>query len=166
MRQVFFSFGAMIGAMITMHAAVATRQREIGTLRALGFSKLSILTSFLLESVALSLFGGVLGATAALGMQFAHFSIVNFAMSKEADFNDNIDLVRCKNLKAGISVGALLRKKIRINSIYMDGAQIQLVKNSSISYADFISRIIETKKNPDAPCHGDVLAELADNSKN
>lgn len=83
---VFFSFGAMIGAMITMHAAVATRQREIGTLRALGFSKLSILTSFLLESVALSLFGGVLGATAALGMQFAHFSIVNFATFSEVVF--------------------------------------------------------------------------------
>jgi putative ABC transport system permease protein len=83
---VFFSFGAMIGAMITMHAAVATRQREIGTLRALGFSKLSILTSFLLESVALSLFGGVVGATAALGMQFAHFSIVNFATFSEVVF--------------------------------------------------------------------------------
>jgi putative ABC transport system permease protein len=83
---VFFSFGAMIGAMITMHAAVATRQREIGTLRALGFSKLAILTSFLLESVALSLFGGVVGATAALGMQFAHFSIVNFATFSEVVF--------------------------------------------------------------------------------
>jgi putative ABC transport system permease protein len=65
---------------------VATRQREIGTLRALGFSKLAILTSFLLESVALSLFGGVVGATAALGMQFAHFSIVNFATFSEVVF--------------------------------------------------------------------------------
>ena len=35
----FFSVGAMIGAMITMHATVAQRQREIGTLRALGFSR-------------------------------------------------------------------------------------------------------------------------------
>lgn len=83
---VFFSIGAMIGAMITMHAAVAARQREIGTLRALGFSKLSILASFLLESVALSLLGGALGATGALAMRFVHFSIVNFASWSEVVF--------------------------------------------------------------------------------
>lgn len=47
---VFFSFGAMIGVMITMHASVANRQKEIGTLRALGFSRLSILGCFLLQS--------------------------------------------------------------------------------------------------------------------
>jgi hypothetical protein len=77
---------------------------------------------------------------------FGTVTIINFAMSKEADFNDNIDLVRCKEVRAGVSVGALLRKRIRIKSIYMDGAQIQLVKNSSTSYMDFIRRVIETKK--------------------
>jgi putative ABC transport system permease protein len=46
MVSVCFAIGAMIGAMSTMYAAVANRQREIGTLRALGFSRLSILTSF------------------------------------------------------------------------------------------------------------------------
>ena len=83
---VFFSFGAMIGAMITMHAAVAARQREIGTLRALGFSKKSILTSFLFESVVLSLLGGAIGATASLAMGFVRFSIVNFASWSEIVF--------------------------------------------------------------------------------
>jgi putative ABC transport system permease protein len=83
---VFFSVGAMIGAMITMHAAVAARQREIGTLRALGFSKFSILASFLFESVVLSLLGGVLGALGATLMRFAHFSIVNFASWSEIVF--------------------------------------------------------------------------------
>ena len=66
MIAVFFSFGAMIGAMITMHAAVANRQREIGTLRALGFGKGSILFSFLFESILLGLIGGVIGALASL----------------------------------------------------------------------------------------------------
>jgi putative ABC transport system permease protein len=83
---VFFSVGAMIGAMITMHAAVAARQREIGTLRALGFSKKSILASFLFESVALSLLGGALGATASLAMGLVRFSIVNFASWSEIVF--------------------------------------------------------------------------------
>jgi putative ABC transport system permease protein len=55
---VFFSIGAMIGATITMYASVANRSREIGTLRALGFSRLSILLSFLFESVLLALLGG------------------------------------------------------------------------------------------------------------
>ncbi len=76
---IFFSVGAMIGAMITMYAAVANRGREIATLRALGFSKFSILLSFLLESIALSLLGGLVGAVAALGMGFVRFSMINFS---------------------------------------------------------------------------------------
>jgi len=63
---VFFSVGAMIGAMITMYGAVAGRVREVGTLRALGFSRFNILTSFLLESLMLALAGGILGGLAAL----------------------------------------------------------------------------------------------------
>jgi putative ABC transport system permease protein len=62
----FFSIGAMIGAMITMYAAVQNRKREIGTLRAIGFSRATILGSFLLESLILTTVGGLLG-TAALG---------------------------------------------------------------------------------------------------
>src|SRR6185436_13164455 len=66
----FFSIGAMIGATITMYAAVAHRKREVGTLRALGFSRFTILSSFVLESVLLSLSGGTVGAIASLGMGF------------------------------------------------------------------------------------------------
>jgi putative ABC transport system permease protein len=83
---VFFAFGAVIGAMITMHAAVASRMREIGTLRALGFSKASILGSFLFESVVLSLLGGLVGGLAATLMRFARLSIVNFASWSEIVF--------------------------------------------------------------------------------
>jgi putative ABC transport system permease protein len=83
---VFFSIGAMIGAMITMHASIAHRQREIGTLRALGFSRLSILTSFLIESILLATLGGVLGTVASLGMGLVKFSMVNFASWSEIVF--------------------------------------------------------------------------------
>lgn len=83
---VFFSFGAIIGAMITMHASIASRQREIATLRALGFSRGSILSSFLLESVALALAGGLVGAVASLAMTFVRFSTMNFATWSEITF--------------------------------------------------------------------------------
>ena len=74
---VFCALGAMIGATITMYAAVANRQREIGTLRALGFSRTSILLSFLFESVMLALIGGIVGVLAATTMKFVHVSILN-----------------------------------------------------------------------------------------
>jgi putative ABC transport system permease protein len=75
---VFFFIGAVIGAMITMYASVANRQKEIGTLRALGFSRFSIITSFLFESTLLALAGGILGALASLALGFVKFSMMNF----------------------------------------------------------------------------------------
>jgi putative ABC transport system permease protein len=84
---IFFAGAAMIGATITMYAAVANRQREIGTLRALGFSRTSILTSFLLEAIFLAVAGGAVGAIASLGMGFVHFSMVNFASWSEIVFS-------------------------------------------------------------------------------
>jgi putative ABC transport system permease protein len=53
--------GAVFGAMNTMYAIVAARTREIGTLRALGFSRFSILFTFVLEAVFLALIGGLIG---------------------------------------------------------------------------------------------------------
>lgn len=83
---IFFSVGAMIGAMITMYAAVSNRQREIGTLRALGFSRISILISFVLEAVTLSLSGGLLGILASLAMSTVKLSMMNFASWSEIVF--------------------------------------------------------------------------------
>ena len=60
--------GAVFGAMNTMYAIVAARTREIGTLRALGFSRRAILASFLIESVILALAGGALGCMLAFPM--------------------------------------------------------------------------------------------------
>lgn len=60
--------GAVFGAMNTMYAVVAARTREIGTLRALGFSRRAILGSFLIESIFLAIVGGGLGCLLALPM--------------------------------------------------------------------------------------------------
>jgi putative ABC transport system permease protein len=83
---VFFSIGAMIGAAITMNGTIASRRREIGTLRALGFSRIGILFSFLLESSILSLAGGGVGVLAALFMGTVKFSMINFQTWSEMVF--------------------------------------------------------------------------------
>ncbi len=83
---VIFSFGAMIGAMITMYAAVANRTVEIGTLRALGFRRRSVLSAFLVESILLSLIGGALGIGLASFMSFIRISTTNFGSFSELAF--------------------------------------------------------------------------------
>jgi putative ABC transport system permease protein len=84
---IIFSLGAMIGAMITMYAAVATRTREIGTLRALGFQRLSILSAFLMESLLLGFIGGLVGLFFASFMQLISISTVNFQTFSELAFS-------------------------------------------------------------------------------
>jgi putative ABC transport system permease protein len=59
--SIVMGIGAVFGAMNTMYAIVAARTREVGTLRALGFSRFSILFAFLLEAVFLAFTGGLLG---------------------------------------------------------------------------------------------------------
>jgi ABC-type lipoprotein release transport system permease subunit len=65
---VVMGIGAVFGAINTMYAIVAARTREIGTLRALGFSRRSILVAFLLESVILAVVGGAIGCVLAFPM--------------------------------------------------------------------------------------------------
>lgn len=84
--SVIFSIGAIVGAMITMFAAVAQRTGEIGTLRALGFRRGAVLLAFLTESLLLSLVGGVLGLAAASAMQAFHVSTTNFQTFAELAF--------------------------------------------------------------------------------
>lgn len=84
---VIFSLGAMIGAMITMYAAVATRTAEIGTMRALGFQRRYILWAFLVEALLLGFAGGVTGILLASFMQFFTFSTVNFQTFAELAFS-------------------------------------------------------------------------------
>ena len=84
---IIFSFGAMIGAMITMYAAVSNRTAEIGTLRALGFSRRSILICFLIESLMLAAAGGVLGVAAGSLMQYVSISTTNWSTWSEIAFS-------------------------------------------------------------------------------
>ena len=85
--SVIFSIGAVIGAMITMYASVASRVAEIGTLRALGFSRNAILVAFLGESLLLGLLGGVAGLVAASFMQALSISTTNFQTFAEVAFS-------------------------------------------------------------------------------
>ena len=71
----FTAIGAAFGAMNTMYAQVSARTREIGTLRALGFSRRSILVSFVLEALMLCLAGGILGV-------FFTFLVFNLFLTK------------------------------------------------------------------------------------
>jgi putative ABC transport system permease protein len=89
---VVMGIGAVFGAMNTMYAIVAARTREIGTLRALGFSKAAILTSFVLESTVLALVGGAIGCLLALPFNGissaaggANFAEVSFAFRVTSD---------------------------------------------------------------------------------
>jgi putative ABC transport system permease protein len=65
---VVMGLGAVFAAMNTMNAVIAARVREVATLRALGFGRLSILAGFLVESVALGFAGGIVGCLLALPM--------------------------------------------------------------------------------------------------
>lgn len=87
-----FSLGAVIGAMITMYAAVANRTGEIGTLRALGFQRRSILTAFIAESLLLGLIGGCTGLFFASFMQLITISTMNFQTFSELAFSFTLTL--------------------------------------------------------------------------
>jgi ABC-type lipoprotein release transport system permease subunit len=84
--SVIFSIGAVIGATVTMYASVANRVTEIGTLRALGFQRRSILAAFLAESLMLGLVGGIAGLAFASAMQLLTFSTTNFQSFSELAF--------------------------------------------------------------------------------
>jgi len=88
--SIIFSLGAIVGAMITMYASVANRTIEIGTLRALGFSRFSILFAFLIESMLISIFGGMLGLVAAYFLRFVEVSTTNWDTFAELAFTFEI----------------------------------------------------------------------------
>ncbi len=83
----FFILAAIIGAFITMNTAVAHRQREVGTMRALGFSRFSVMMSFTFECIILALAGAALGVVAALFLSFVKFSVINFQSWSELVFS-------------------------------------------------------------------------------
>lgn len=83
---IIMAIGSCFAAMNTMFAAVASRAREIGVLRLLGFSRTSILGSFMLESLLLALLGGILGCLLILPLNGLEGRIGNFVTFSETTF--------------------------------------------------------------------------------
>ena len=90
--SVIFSIGAIIGAMITMYASVAHRTTEIGTLRALGFRRATILLTFLIEALMLGAAGGMIGLILASFMQFFTISTMNWQSFSELAFRFTLNV--------------------------------------------------------------------------
>ncbi|HVT02079.1 MAG TPA: ABC transporter permease [Thermoanaerobaculia bacterium] len=87
---VFMVIGATLGTMNTMFAAVASRKRELATLRALGFRRSAILVTIVIESAVLSLLGGGLGLLLALPVNGISTGTTNFQTFSEVAFNFRI----------------------------------------------------------------------------
>ena len=83
---VIMAVGSAFAATNTMYAAVARRSREIGTLRALGFGRFSILQSFMLESIFLALLGGIFGVLVTLPINGLTTGVGNFSTFSEIAF--------------------------------------------------------------------------------
>lgn len=84
--SLMFSLGAIIGATITMYAAVASRKMEIGVLRALGFPRKRILIAFLMEAMLLGLIGWVVGIGLASLMTLLKITTLNWTSFSDLAF--------------------------------------------------------------------------------
>ena len=73
--------GAIIGGMNTMYTAIAGRTREIGTLRALGYTKNHVIISFIVESVIIALVGGIIGCFLSIVVNGYSLSLFEVAFS-------------------------------------------------------------------------------------
>lgn len=87
---IIMAVGSAFAAMNTMYAAVARRSKEVGTLRVLGFTRGSILLSFLIESLMLSLVGGLIAILVTLPLNNVTTGLGNFLTFSETNFNFRI----------------------------------------------------------------------------
>jgi len=87
---IIMAIGSCFASMNTMYAAVARRSKEVGTLRILGFSRGSILVSFFLESIMLSLIGGVLACLIVLPLNRVTTTLGNFVTFSVSSFDIRI----------------------------------------------------------------------------
>lgn len=121
---IFFSVGAVLGAMVTMYTAVANRTREIGTLRAIGFGRLSILLAFMTESLFLGILGGAFGTLASSSLQFLTISTLNWETFSEIAFSFRLTLsVVIKSMFFSIGMGLI-------------GGMLPAVRASSLKIVD------------------------------
>ena len=87
----FMIIGAILGTMNTMFSAIASRGRELATLRALGFKRRTILLSVVIESAFVSLLGGLAGVLLALPVNGISTGTTNFATFSEVAFSFRVD---------------------------------------------------------------------------
>ena len=105
---IIMGVGSCFAAMNTMYAAVARRAREIGTLRVLGFTRKSILFSFFVESLLLSLVGGALACLVTFPLNHVNAALGNFVTFSETDFHFRIGpMVMLTGLMVSLLLGAL-----------------------------------------------------------
>ncbi|MGA2864494.1 MAG: FtsX-like permease family protein [Verrucomicrobiota bacterium] len=98
--------GAIFGALNTMYSSVSARTREIATLRALGFGSAAVVASVMLESLALALLGGALGAGLAwLLCDGFHAATINWQSFSQVTFAFNVTPVL---LARGIALATLI----------------------------------------------------------
>jgi putative ABC transport system permease protein len=102
---IIMAVGSSFAAMNTMYAAVARRSKEVGTLRVLGFSRGSILFSFFLESVLLSLLGGIIGCLIVLPLNSVTTGMMSFTSFSEIAFNFRVSP---EAMAAGIGFATLM----------------------------------------------------------
>ncbi|HWS72489.1 MAG TPA: FtsX-like permease family protein, partial [Thermoanaerobaculia bacterium] len=87
----FMIGGAILGTMNTMYSAVASRGREIATLRALGFKRRSIIFSIVIESAFVAILGGIAGLILSLPVNWISTGTTNFQTFSEVAFNFTVD---------------------------------------------------------------------------
>jgi ABC-type antimicrobial peptide transport system permease subunit len=106
--SIIMAVGSSFAAMNTMYAAVARRARENGTLRVLGFSRGSILFSFLIESLLLSALGGLLGCLLVLPLNNITTAVGSFVTFSEIAFNFRVSpQIMAAGLAFALVMGAL-----------------------------------------------------------
>jgi putative ABC transport system permease protein len=87
---------------------VAQRSKEVGTLRALGFSRSAVMMSFLFESTVLAIIGGIIGGLASMAMTAVEFSMMNFSTFQEIAFSfDPSPSIIIISIMAGAVMGVL-----------------------------------------------------------
>ena len=101
---IIMAIGASFGAMNTMYANISTRTMEIATLRVLGFSRYSILISFIAESLIISLIGGIVGCL--MGLFIVKFAISD--VTGTTNFNTFSEVVFAFRLTPGLVITGLL----------------------------------------------------------
>src|SRR5207247_10683148 len=116
--------GSSFAAMNGMYAAVARRAQEIGTLRVLGFSRGSILSSFFFESVLLALLGGLLGCLLVLPLNGITTGVGGANLS-ELDFNFHVTTrIMAMGVAFGVIMGAfcvLFLVRYAFMQVFLDG---------------------------------------------